>query len=355
MGLLDHYPLDWTDPRLRELQDVLVAAIYRDRDIEQIVIAAGVPPGELTWTVAARSLWFDAMQAAARFQVLPAVVEQTRQRYPALGPRIDELLAGQPVLTSALPPDAATTLAPHDQRWKGFGAAGVERQIVEDDETLLDVSFLERGVHQAAAVCRLEVAMSNGKKYQGTAFRIGPRLLLTNHHVLHDWEDSDKRAAAADAVFGYELDLTGNVRDTTTFAADVSTVVGERDHDFAVIETVQPLPDTVPVVALGSVHGVAVDDRVIIVQHPRGLPKKIALAHNLVRFVDDDVVQYWTDTDSGSSGAPVFNERWELVALHHQWVQSPVDDGTAYRNQGRNIRRIIQRINALGVGLSQDG
>jgi hypothetical protein len=48
VGLLDHYPLDWTDPRLRHLQDVLVAAIHRDRDIEQIVIAAGVPPGEIT-------------------------------------------------------------------------------------------------------------------------------------------------------------------------------------------------------------------------------------------------------------------------------------------------------------------
>lgn len=328
-----------------------MAAIHRDRDIEQIVIAAGVPPGEITWTVAARSLWFEAMQAAARYQVLPAVVEQTKQRYPALRARIDELLAGQPVLTSALPSGSATALAPHDQRWKGFGAAGAERQIVEDDETLLDVSFLERGVHQAAAVCRLEVVMSNAKKYQGTAFRIGPRLLLTNHHVLHDWEDSDKRATAADAVFGYELDLTDNVRDTTTFAADVSTVAGERDHDFAVIETMHALPDSITVVSLAPVRTVAVDDRVIIVQHPRGLPKKIALAHNLVRFVDDDVVQYWTDTDSGSSGAPVFNERWELVALHHQWVQSPVDDGTAYRNQGRNIRRVAERISALGIGL----
>ncbi len=42
----------------------------------------------------------------------------------------------------------------------------------------------------------------------------------------------------------------------------------------------------------------------------------IGLSHNLVRHVDRDVLQYWTDTKVGSSGAPVFNSRWEVVGLH---------------------------------------
>ena len=69
-------------------------------------------------------------------------------------------------------------------------------------------------------------------------------------------------------------------------------------------------------------------------QHPQGLPEKIALAHNLVRYVDAQVVQYWTDTEAGSSDSPVFYDDWRVVALHHQWVESSVGDGHAYRNQG---------------------
>ena len=42
----------------------------------------------------------------------------------------------------------------------------------------------------------------------------------------------------------------------------------------------------------------------------------IGLSHNLVRHVDRDVLQYWTDTkEQSSSGAPVFNSRWEVVGL----------------------------------------
>ncbi|WP_086849053.1 hypothetical protein [Amycolatopsis kentuckyensis] len=77
-----------------------------------------------------------------------------------------------------------------------------------------------------------------------------------------------------------------------------------------------------------------VDDRVAIIQHPGGL--------------DDRVVQYWTDTEAGS---PVFDDRWKVVALHHRWVDSPERDGMAYRNQGRAIARVADRLDALGVDL----
>jgi S1-C subfamily serine protease len=124
--------------------------------------------------------------------------------------------------------------------------------------------------------------------------------------------------------------------------------VGEAPHDFAVIRAAEPLPD-VPTLSLKPSRAVVPGDRVVIVQHPDGLPKKLALAHNVVQYVDEDVLQYWTDTDAGSSGSPVFDERWELVGLHHRWVESPVSDGVAFRNQGRNIKRVAERLAALDV------
>lgn len=347
MALLDH-PLDWSSPQLQELFAALTTAFYRTRDIEEIVVGAQVPPGDVALDGAARNVWFSAISVAAGYNKLAALVDTASARLPAVSTRIEEILAAQPVLAAPLPADQPDVLAADDPRWKGFAGDGHERQIVDQDETMLDVSFLARGVQRAGGVCRLKVSMASGQ-YWGTAFRIGPSLLLTNHHVLHDWKNDDAPALSVSAAFGYQADLDGQVPAVVEIDLDVSTIAGERAHDFAVISTTDPMPPEVPILPLSVPKPVNVDDRVLIIQHPNGLPKKIALAHNLVRHVDDDVIQYWTDTDPGSSGSPVFNEGWEVVALHHRWVDSPADDGIAYRNQGRNIARVAERLVALGV------
>jgi V8-like Glu-specific endopeptidase len=346
---LNAYPVNWTDDRVRELHGALATSIYREREIEQVVVAAGISPADVGWSHPARTLWYDAINQAAGQNVLRALVDSATERYAGLKARVDEIVAKQPVVGAKMPSDQPGVLTPADPGWKGFSGGGRERQIVGGDETLLDISFLERGLQKAAAVCRLKVRMPSNR-YYGTAFRIGPALLLTNHHILYDWANGDARALSVEAAFGYEVDLEGKLRKATLVECDVETIKGERAHDFALISTRSPLPN-VPVLSLAAHTGVGVDDRVYIVQHPQGLPKKIAMAHNLVRHVDDDVIQYWTDTNAGSSGSPVFNQAWDLVALHHQWVESPADEGSAYRNQGRNITRVAERVTALGADL----
>lgn len=340
-GFLDAFPVDWTDLRVCDLHGALATSIYRQSDIIEIVQATGLSPGDLNLERPARGVWRDALEHAAGQQRLRELVEQAAVRLPAVRARVDELLAAEPVVSAA-----SSAAAP---AWMNFAVDERERQIVQDDETLLDVSFLERGLLKASAVCRLQVQTGTGL-YHGTGFRIGVATLLTNHHVLYDWGDQEMPALSVQAEFGYETDLDGKLRKATVVLCDIATIKGEREHDFAVISASEPLPGG-PMLTLGSQRPVAVDDRVYIIQHPNGLPKKLAMAHNLVRHVDDEVVQYWTDTDTGSSGSPVFDERWEVVALHHQWVETDGDDGTAFRNQGRNIRRVAQRLTELGVVL----
>ena len=77
--------------------------------------------------------------------------------------------------------------------------------------------------------------------------------------------------------------------------------------------------------------------------------KKIGMHHNVVRFADEDIVQYWTDTEPGSSGSPVFNERWELVALHHLSLEARTPEGREYRNQGRRIDRVAEGLKSAGL------
>ncbi len=61
-----------------------------------------------------------------------------------------------------------------------------------------------------------------------------------------------------------------------------------------------------------------------IIQHPCGDPQKVVLQDNWITYVAPDHrrVQYLTNTEHGSSGSPVCNENWEVVALHHRVGQS---------------------------------
>jgi V8-like Glu-specific endopeptidase len=336
--LLDEFPLPWHDARIRGMRDALAAAVYREAEVVGFAAEAGISPADLELGRSARLLWTDLLTIAAGQQVLRALLDLVMARVPALKARLAELLAARPVVASNPPAEPA---------WKGFGNA--ERQIVEGQKTLLDVVFLEHGLRKAKAVCRFTVGM-NGESFYGTGFRIGERTLLTNHHVLHDWDHGDLRATTAQAEFGYEVDLTGRVRQPLLLDCDVTSIIAEKDDDFAVITTAEPIPGDIPTLSLTTGAKVAVDDRVYIVQHPKGLPKKIGMLHNLVRHSDDRVVQYWTDTEAGSSGSPVFDEQWQVVALHHMAV--PVAGDTyGHRNQGRAIARVADRLAALGVAL----
>lgn len=61
-------------------------------------------------------------------------------------------------------------------------------------------------------------------------------------------------------------------------------------------------------------------DAAIIVQHPKGRRKQIVLNNNEIIGLYKNYLRYEADTDYGSSGSPVFNNRWELVGLHHAAV-----------------------------------
>ncbi|MFF8392645.1 endonuclease [Streptomyces sp. NPDC016172] len=70
---------------------------------------------------------------------------------------------------------------------------------------------------------------------------------------------------------------------------------------------------------------VVIGEFVNIVQHPRGEPKQLALRDNQIVDVLERFLYYESDTREGSSGSPVFNDQWEVVALHHSAV--PQTDG----------------------------
>ena len=99
--------------------------------------------------------------------------------------------------------------------------------------------------------------------------------------------------------------------------------------------------DAIPL--LRSPSTVTRGERVNIIQHPRGRPKEIAIRHNEVIRILDSVIRYRTDTEPGSSGSPVFNDTWDLVALHHAGFADP---GGRARNEGIRIAAIVTDLQA---------
>jgi endonuclease G len=214
----------------------------------------------------------------------------------------------------------------------------LRERIISGDDTL-DVSYLEKGVQAGRAVCRISIYSPNGEEGFGTGFLIAPQILITNHHVLPDVS----YAKASYAEFNYEkgvndLPLSAkvfNLEPQTLFytneALDYTIIwVGEKSTDgFARVQDFGYLhlnPN------LGKIKE---GNAVSIIQHPDGKMKKVALRQNEVtNLALPKFIRYVTDTKSGSSGAPVFNDKWEVVAVHHAGVPRYNEAGQILNRSG---------------------
>lgn len=75
--------------------------------------------------------------------------------------------------------------------------------------------------------------------------------------------------------------------------------------------------------------------RLNVIQHPRGRKKEVVVQQNTLTDVHTNVIHYFSDTDYGSSGSPVFNNTWDLMALHH--ARQPSENA----NEGIRIDKIV--------------
>jgi hypothetical protein len=157
----------------------------------------------------------------------------------------------------------------------------------------------------------------------GTGFLVSPCLLLTNHHVLPDVTT----ARSSSIEFDYQDGIDGHPLPPTSFPFDPDRFFfADRDLDFALV-AVAAGPAVLAQYGycpLTAAQGtVIIGEFVTIVQHPGGQKKQLALRENRLVDIPELVLHYAADTEPGSSGSPVFNDQWEVVALHHASVATP--------------------------------
>lgn len=333
----------WTRPEVRELHRLLADLYFRDRDVIALVQKTGIPPGSIPWSGSMEESWHLVLEGAynrGHFQPLMEAVLSDGAT-AAFHPRLLELLGPRPVV--AAPGGAAPLPWPEEEA----AEEGALERILGSRSTLLGIAFLEEGLRVGKAVGRITSCFDSGC-YHGTGFLVGPDLLLTNHHVLFDQGHGDQRAAEVELLLDYEEGFDGRLREPRAFKGRPESILGDKADDWAVRLAEAPDP-TYPRLPLSG-GALAVGDPVFIIQHPDGRPKEIGLTRNLVRSVGDARIQYLTDTEGGSSGSPVFNNCWQVVALHHRWDKVG-KLRPEYRNQGVAIGRVVAGLRVAGVGV----
>lgn len=285
------------------------------------------------------------------------VAVQQLEAHALTGPALFDLLAARyPARAESIRSVEAALAGDSDEKEVDAGSlsdrgevtvADVETQekLMGDRATFLDVSYLAKGAKAARAVVKLRMKFG-AAWYLGTAFLISPTRLLT---AFHNVESEGARATEIEAIFDYEASVGGVEAEGTRVACLMDTAQGEAEDDWAVIDIDVPREGITPL-TLAKMPAQA-QDRVAIIQHPGGMAKQVALHNNLVTYADDTRLQYLTDTLKGSSGAPVFNADWEVVAVHHAGgdLKVPGTKDIVFRNQGTPSERVVARMKALGI------
>lgn len=232
----------------------------------------------------------------------------------------------------------------------------VTEALVGETIDFLPAVFLARGSERARATCRIVVR--SGIDYRGdyhrdgwfgTGFLVGRDVLLTNHHVIN----SEEVARQTVTQFNYQQSADGSMEEPQEFRLRPDRLFvtsAALDYTFVGI-------DPAASARFGFVplsrrfYAVEIRDRANIVQHPAGRPKEVVLHKNHVVTDNGIVLHYESDTEGGSSGSSVCDNRWEVIALHHATL--PTANGQL--NEGIKLSAIAADLEQKAAVEGADG
>lgn len=226
-------------------------------------------------------------------------------------------------------------------QWKGGktveSEVGFRLEAVIEDPNFKEIWWLESALKASNSVAR--VKLPNGS---ATGFLIGPDLFMTNNHVLED--ENDARNAVLQ--FNYRLLADERPAERDEWRCDPDNMFRtNRNLDYSIVRLVKKDGESAGDRwgYFNLRHGVDIfeNQRVNIIQHPQGRFKEIVFRDNQVKLAEDTFIQYLTDTDYGTSGSPVFDDHFNVVALHSQRVRDPYNPTRWYRNQGFRVEAIL--------------
>ncbi|TLF66853.1 serine protease [Nocardia asteroides NBRC 15531] len=241
--------------------------------------------------------------------------------------RADRLLASGAVPASAVIQLAASEVA--------STVPALERIVAASDNT--SAAWVSRAARAAQCVARISDQRMGREAPIGTGILITRRLLLTNRHVLPD------KDTARDVVveFDAEVGADGVPKPARRFRLNPDSFMVEDIHlDISLVLLHPDNEGQFPGDRFGRqllvpIHGsVLVGENLNLVGHPDGRLKELWTRGNRLVLVLDQFVHYFSDQGVANSGSPIFNDQWEMVALHHAGVPKRDDTGNVLRRDG---------------------
>lgn len=230
--------------------------------------------------------------------------------------------------------------------------------------------WMEKLSRISQGVCRIEHPANEG---QGTGLLVADDLVLTNYHVVEQHIANKRPPAEIRCRFDFARDVSGLEQGEAVALAegsgwvvasspgDIADTTGSGipvvdNLDYALLRLKEPLgsKETAGGVKRGVVNmsehaaNPKTNDTLIIIQHPNTQPMAMAFGNVLNVGEPTDVrIRYDTDTQEGSSGSGVFNNKLELVALHH--ARDPYSNWKIPYNQGIPIGKIVGQLKQKAV------
>src|SRR5664279_523754 len=213
-------------------------------------------------------------------------------------------------------------------------AANVSNEMLEriigKSRDFLAIQFFDKGTTASRAVCKIATTLDDGESF-GTGFLVTPSLLITNHHVLTSPDD----AVRSTAQFNYQISGSNAVLPIESFRLEPARFfLTDQALDFSLVAVAPRSANGTPLTSFGFCPLIGAEGKIIIgqpvnvVQHPKGELKQVVIRENKLLDLPekqansniDQFAYYEADTEPGSSGSPVFNDQWEIVALHHSGI-----------------------------------
>lgn len=201
--------------------------------------------------------------------------------------------------------------------------AGALERIIGEHNDLRPIAWLAAAITAADAVAKINFEDDNGELATATGFMISPRLMMTNHHVFQTAAQAGARSSFL--TFRDQSGIDNRPADREVINLDPATFfTSNKALDYAVFAVADTADGQAPGTKYGYLPLIKAPSKSLpgtplnIIQHPDGRPKEIAFRNNLMTDVEStQIAVYLTDTEPGSSGSPVLNDDFDVVALHH--------------------------------------